>query len=187
VLRAFQKRSPGVRVVLHDHSSPEMLAGLREGRLQAALMMQPSGPAGRGVIFEQLRSYPIVIAVPPEHPFSRRRAVSVAAVLEEPLVGYSRQDYPDYHQFLARRVGVAVKKLQFAEECNSGMSLIAAVTSGKGICIIAESLAAMAGNRLKFIPLIPATLPAVVGIAYRAAGLTQRLSVFIKTAKATCR
>src|SRR5688572_23372281 len=48
LLKAFRKRFPGVRVILHDHSSPEMLAGLREGRLHAALMMQPSKQAGRG-------------------------------------------------------------------------------------------------------------------------------------------
>jgi DNA-binding transcriptional LysR family regulator len=58
VLRAFQKLSPGVRGILHDHSSPEMLAGLREGRLQSAFMMQPSKQAGRGVTFEKLRTYP---------------------------------------------------------------------------------------------------------------------------------
>jgi LysR family transcriptional regulator, benzoate and cis,cis-muconate-responsive activator of ben and cat genes len=36
-LRAFQATTPGVRVKLHDLSTEEMLAGLRDERLQVAL------------------------------------------------------------------------------------------------------------------------------------------------------
>lgn len=105
LLRAFQRPCPNVRVVLHDHSSPEMLAGLRAGRLQAALMMQPSRPAARGVRFEPLRTYPLGILVPPAHPLARRRAVSVAELMAEPVVVLSRAEYPDYHEFVARIPG----------------------------------------------------------------------------------
>lgn len=170
VLRAFQKTSPGVRITLHDHSSPEMLARLREGRLHAAFMMQPTRQAARGVTFEKLITYPIVVAVPPDHPFSKRRSVSVSDVLRESMVAYSRKEYPDHHQFLARILGPAVKKRRFAEECDSGMSLIAAVESGKGVHVAASVLATTAGRRLRYVPVSPAPSPAVVGVAYRAQG-----------------
>jgi DNA-binding transcriptional LysR family regulator len=166
-LRELKKRAPAVRVTLHDHSAPEMLAGLRDGRLHAALMMQPSKAAARGVVFEKLRTYPIVAAVAPEHAFAQRRSVPLKSVLAEPLVAYARAEYPDYHEFLARIVGPAAKRLRFAEECDSGMSLIAAIAAGKGVAITASILAETAGRRLRFVPLTPATAPAVVGIAWR--------------------
>jgi DNA-binding transcriptional LysR family regulator len=167
VLRVLKKRCPRLQATLHDHSSPEMLAGLREGRLHAAFMMEPTRAAARGVTFEKLRSYPIVLALAPKHPLARRRSLDVAAVLREPLVVYSRTIYPDYHEFLARIVGPRSKRIAFAEECDSGMSLIAAVQSGKGVAITASTLAETAGRRLAFVPITPAPSPAVVGIAYR--------------------
>ena len=38
-LREFERLTPGARVTLHDLSTEEMLLGLREERLQVALMM----------------------------------------------------------------------------------------------------------------------------------------------------
>jgi DNA-binding transcriptional LysR family regulator len=172
-----------VRVTLHDHSSPEMLAGLREGRLQAALMMQPSKAAARGLVFERLRAYPIGIAVPPDHPFCRRRAVPMAELLTEPIVAYRREVYPDYHAMLARSLGANVKRIRLAEECDSGTSLITAVASGKGVVITASIITATAGKRLKFVPLVPPPTPAVVGIAYRTGKLAAPLQTFVDTAR----
>ena len=146
-------------------------------------MMQPSKQAARGVTFEELRTYRITIAVPPDHPFARRRAAAVADVLAERIVAYSRKEYPDYHEFLARIMGSAVKKLRFSEECDSGMSLIAAVESGKGVAITSSILADTAGRRLRFVPLTPAPPPAVVGISYRAVGLTPLARKFVESAR----
>lgn len=183
VLRAFHKISPGVRVTLHDQTSPEMLAGLREGRLQAAFMLEPPKQAGRGITFEKLRTYPIAVAVPLDHPFSRRRSVSVQEILAEPLVGYARKEYPDYQQFLACRLGAAVKKPRFAEECDGGTSLIAAVESGKGVCVSASYLGALAGPRLKLVAIVPKPPPAIVGVAYVRSRLTPHLSALVETAR----
>lgn len=165
LLREFQKRCPNLRVALHDHSSPEMLAGLREGRLQAALMMQPSRSAARGLTFEPLRTYPVGIVVPPTHPLTRLRAVTLDDAIAEPIVVFSRKEYPDYHEFVNRIVGNRGNRIRIAEECDSGPSLMAAVASGKGIAINASVVASAAGGRLRFVPLKPAPAPAVVGIA----------------------
>jgi LysR family transcriptional regulator, benzoate and cis,cis-muconate-responsive activator of ben and cat genes len=165
-LRAFQQKFPSVRVILHDMSSMEMLIGLREGKLHAALMVQPSRQALRGIVFEKVRTYPMVIAMSPAHRLSARRSVTLRDINGEPLVVYSQKEYPDYHELIERVAG-AKKKLPFAEECDSGMSLIAAVESGKGVAIMAASIADTAGKRLSYVPLTPKPPPAVVGIAYR--------------------
>lgn len=167
ILREFRTRAPGAQVVLHDLSSPEMLSGLLSGKLHAALMVQPSRKSARGIVFEELRTYPIVVAVPPNHPFVRLKKISVREAVEEPLVAYSRGDFPDFHEMLRRIVGPLAKRLRFAEECDGVMSLIAAIESGKGVSIIASSLANAAGKRLRYVPVMPPPLPAVVGLAYR--------------------
>lgn len=183
VLRAFQKSAPGVRVTLHDHSSPEILAGLREGHLQAAFLMQPVKQAARGISFVALRALPIVVAVPPEHPFVRRRSVSLKDVLAEPLVAYSRKQYPDYHEFLARHTGLNTKQLRFTEECDGGSSLITAVGSGKGLALTIAPLAAAAGRRLRFVPISPALKPGIVGVAWLAKGASTLTRQFVEVAR----
>lgn len=160
-LRAY----PG-KVVLHDLASPQMLAGLRDGSLHAAFMMQPTRQASRGIEFHPLRRYPIVAAVPPGHALAGQHALSVPRLLNEPAVAYSHAEYPDYHDFLKRILGPSAKRLRIEEECDSGTSLLAAVESGKGIAIVSSIFEKTCGQRLRLIPLTPAPAPAVVGLAH---------------------
>src|SRR6266566_6106824 len=68
-LAAFQKAFPRVRVLLHNFSEQELIDGLRNGRLELALMPRGAGPQSIGLEFETLRSYPICVAVAPTHRF----------------------------------------------------------------------------------------------------------------------
>ena len=73
-LRLFQAEFPRMRVVLHDLSTEEMMARLRDGKLQVALGVQP-GKAGAGKLrFHEIDRYPICVAVAPKHPLARKRA-----------------------------------------------------------------------------------------------------------------
>src|SRR6266496_4175269 len=52
-LTAFQKAVPGVKLLLHDLSSDELIAGLRNGTLELAVMVcQPVGDETAGIQFE---------------------------------------------------------------------------------------------------------------------------------------
>jgi DNA-binding transcriptional LysR family regulator len=183
VLRSFGKNAPGWRTVLHDMATPEMIAGLRDGRLQAALMVKPPRPSSSGIVFEPLRRFPIVVAVPPGHSLARRPTVTMADALAQPQVVYSREEFPDFHQMLRQMAGPLVKRLRIAEECDGVMSLIAAIESGKGVALIANSLAHTAGKRLRYVPVDPPPAPAVVGVAYRAGKLDATRRAFLEAAR----
>ena len=49
--RFFQAGSPNVRVLLHDLSTEEMLARLRDGVLQIAFLVRPTRAMLRGLRF----------------------------------------------------------------------------------------------------------------------------------------
>src|SRR2546427_2657715 len=93
-LRAFQAELPNVRVRLHDLSTEEMLAGLREGKLQIAFVVHLTPAMLRGLRFEELIRDPICLAVAPKHPLAGRRTVTLGEVAQEPLITYSRKDIP---------------------------------------------------------------------------------------------
>src|SRR5882724_10875268 len=92
-LRAFQADLPNIRVKLHDFSTEEMLAGLREGKLQIVLVVRLTPAMFRGLRFEELVRDSMCLAVAPKHPLAERRTVTLAEVAREPLITYSRKDY----------------------------------------------------------------------------------------------
>lgn len=166
-LRKCQTDFPGLRVLLHDLSTEEMLAGLREGTLQLALMGQPDRDGLRGLRFTELARYPICVALPPSHPLACSRAISIAEVADEPLIGYTRAHYPDYHASVeALFAGIARKPL-VAEEHESFTSVLAAVEAGRGVAVVPSCMSCLVGPRLKIIPLSPAPAPIVVGAVCR--------------------
>jgi DNA-binding transcriptional LysR family regulator len=168
VLQGFEKARPAVRVVLHDMTSAEMLAGLRAKRLQAALSVQPKGALPSGLRFERLRSYRVGVIMPKAHPLAKRRLLKLEEVVGEPVAVLSRKEYADYHGWLRGSLGKAAKKLRIAEECDGALSLITAVESGRAIAVSAESIMSVAGPRLAFVRLSPAPEPLHVGICYPA-------------------
>jgi DNA-binding transcriptional LysR family regulator len=171
-LRAFQAQFPNVRVRLHDLNTEEMLTGIREGKLQAAFMVRPNRAMLRGLHFEELARESLCLAVPPEHALAQLRRVPLAQAAKEPLVVFSRKDYPEYHEYLEALFSRIKAKPRIAEEHDSVASLIAAIESGAGVAIAPKSLDCSAGNRLKLIALSPAPEPLIIGGVWSKDGLT---------------
>ena len=159
-----------------------MLAQLSAGKLQVALLVQPSRAMLRGLHFEELATYPNCIAVHPDHPIARARSVTLAQIAREPLVVYSRKEYPEYHEELKLRFASIKAKPRIAEEHEGVNSLIAAVESGSGIALVPSCVACMTGARLKLIPLKPKEVTAV-GAVWKIDALTPMAEKFIAAAR----
>jgi DNA-binding transcriptional LysR family regulator len=183
-LRRFQAQFPQVRAVLHDLSTEEMLAQLGEGKLQLALTVQPPARMLRGFHFEELARYALRVAVAPRHELAKSKAVSLDQVVREPLIAYSRKDYPEYHTLLEKLFAPAGRRPRLAGEHDSVTSLIAAVESGHGVALVPECLACMVGARLKLIPLNHAQTPIVVGAVWRGEVASALARHFIAAAQA---
>src|SRR2546427_11495782 len=125
------------------------------------------------------------LAVAPKHPLAGRRTVTLAEVAREPLLTYSRKDYPDAHEKLAAMFAAIKNKPRITEEHDSVSSLMAAVEAGNGVAIAPQSLTCTAGPRLKLIPLSPAPDPLVIGAAWANNRLTAAAERFLQCAKET--
>jgi len=166
-LRKFQEQFPKVRVVLHDLSTEEMLGQLGEGKLQVALTVRPPAKWMRDFRFEELARYGLRVAVAPKHELAKSKSVSLEQVVGEPLIAYSRKDYPEYHTMLEELFAPTGRKPRLAGEHDSVTSLIAAVESGHGLALVPECLACMVGARLKLIPLHHSLPPLEVGAIWQ--------------------
>jgi len=182
-LRAFQAEMPNTRVKLHDLTTEEMLKGLRDGKLHIAFMVHSHLAIMRGLHFEELARLPIRLAVAPKHPLARRKSVKLAELAPHPLIAFTRADYPDYHELLAAWFSIAKLKPHIAEEHDSVSSLIAAVESGDGVALVTESMACVAGSRLKLMHLTPAPKPLVIAAVWPEGGLSAAAEQFLSCAR----
>jgi LysR family transcriptional regulator, benzoate and cis,cis-muconate-responsive activator of ben and cat genes len=182
-LRAFQLESPNVRVKLHDFSTEEMIGGLREGKLQIAFLVRPTAGMLRGVHFEEILRDAICLAVAPKHSLARRRTVTLADVVSEPIVIYSRAEYPEAHEELTEMFAHSKTKPRIAEEHDGVASLIAGVESGNGVALVPKSIACIAGPRLRLVRIQPAPPPLIIGAAWSKEGLAPAAERFLKCAR----
>jgi DNA-binding transcriptional LysR family regulator len=182
-LRAFQAQVPNVRVKLHDLSTEEMLAGVREGKLQMAFLVRPSRAMLRGLHFEELARDTMCLAVPPTHPLARLRSATIAQAAREPLVVFSLKDYPEYHEYLEALFAPLKARPKIAEEHDSAASLIASVESGTGVAIVPRNFSCFTGPRLKLIALSPEPEPLVIGAVWSRDSLTPAAERLWKSAK----
>ncbi len=182
-LRAFQSEAPGVRVRLHDLSTTEMLEGLRAGRLGIAFMVCPRPARLRGLGHEEVARGAMLLAVPPGHPLARSRTVTLAEAARHPLVAFSREDYPDYHESLATLFAHIPRKPRITREHDSVGSLIASVEAGEGVAIVAESMACVAGPRLKLKPITPTPHPFIIVAAWPKGDRSREAALFLDCVK----
>jgi LysR family transcriptional regulator, benzoate and cis,cis-muconate-responsive activator of ben and cat genes len=181
-LRAFQAQFPKARVALHDLSTEEMLTGLMSGKLHVALMVHPPAKMLRGLQFRELARYPLCAALAPKHPLAKSKEVSLAQLAGEPMIGYSRKDYPEYHD-LMDEIFTGSRKPRIVEEHDGVTSIIAAVEAGRGFALVPQCVAYLAGSRVKLIPVKPPTRPIPVGAAWKeGAGMTME---FVQAAEET--
>jgi DNA-binding transcriptional LysR family regulator len=163
-LAAFQKAVPRVKVLLHDLSSDELIAGLRNGTLELAIMVEPAGEQTAGIEFELLRTYPLCVAMTAAHPFARLKSITLEKLAAEPLVGLRRKDYPEYYHILGRIFAPIHAKPRIEVECDSASSLITEVEAGRGLALASPIFKLVAGKRLLYRPLTGTREVASVGI-----------------------
>src|SRR5712672_1917835 len=169
-LAAFQKAVPRVKVLLHDLSSDELIAGLQNGTLELAIMVPPAGDQTAGIQFELLLTYPLCVAITAAHPFARLKSITLEMLAAEPLVGLRRKDYPEYYRILDRVFASVHAKPRIAVECDSASSLITEVEAGRGVALSTTIFKLVAGKRLLYRPLTGTTEVASVGIARASKG-----------------
>jgi DNA-binding transcriptional LysR family regulator len=70
---------------------------------------------------------------------------------------------------------VSKGRLIISQECADVLSVVAAVESGRGVAVVGEFITAVAGDRVRFVPLVSGAHFLEVGLLYRQSGLGENL------------
>src|SRR4029077_8468259 len=106
-----------------------------------------------------------------------------ADAASEPFIGLTREEYPDYHRFLAAIFGRVKTKPHIIEEHDSISGVMSSVEAGIGIAIGAEAFGYSFGNRVKLLRLTPEPKPISTGIAGPKGRLSPAAEKFWECAK----
>ena len=168
LLRDFQKAMPNVHVKLHDWPVEKEIAAVREGRLQLAIIIPPlTGNWRRELRFEELLPLRVRLAVSCNHPFARRKAVSLTEAAREPFVGLLHEEYPQHRVYVDAIFSRVKDKPRFVEEHDGWAGLFSAVDAGTGVAIASDAVDYAFGNRVKLLPLTPEPKRVPLGIISR--------------------
>jgi DNA-binding transcriptional LysR family regulator len=183
-LRAFQRKMPNVHVRLHDWSNQAILDGVRDSRLQVGLIVRPPKASSlHDLRYEELFHERVCVAVAPQHPFARRRAIPLTEVAAEPLICLTREDYPEYHDYLSITFSKVKQKPRIAEEHDSMAGILSSVEAGAGVAFGGDVFGYSFGNRVKLLHLIPEPKPISIGLAAHKGKLCPAAEKFWQCAK----
>lgn len=136
LVKAFTATQPLIGPVdIRIGTNPDTAKRLEDSEVDIGLMEWWDDRAG----FEARiwRDEPVVVIVPPDHPWSRRTTVDRAALLNEPLIG--GEPGTGTARLLQRELGIEPQSLKVGLQLGSTEAVKQAVRAGLGISLTLES------------------------------------------------
>lgn len=131
-LRALRSRHPLLQVQVSLDDSAALLAAVRGGRLDAAVLVRPAGGASRGLVWHDLARQPFVMLVPADAP----HAVPKALLQQLPWIRYDPQLTGG--RIAARHVQRVCPAARCTIELRSIDAIVAMVAAGLGVSVIPQ-------------------------------------------------
>lgn len=141
LLAALESSLERCRVELTAGPSPHLIAAVRKGQLDAALVALPSATFELAVL--PLASDPMMLAMPAGHALARKRKVALAEIAHEPVYWFERSRQPaffDHCQQVFERHDFAPA---FVREPLDHHVLLSEVAAGKGMALLPDSFRAL--------------------------------------------
>ncbi|MFP7302254.1 LysR family transcriptional regulator [Klebsiella pasteurii] len=177
VMRRFLKEHPNVEVLFRENMPAMQMAMLERRELDAGIWRMATAPSP-GFTSLRLHESSFLVAVPEEHPLAARKAIPLAALRNEYFV-----TMPSIHTdwtFLQRVCQSAGFSPMIIREVMEPQTVLAMVSMGIGITLIADSYAQMMWPGVVFRPL-EERIPADLYIVYDQQQATPALEKLVAT------
>lgn len=166
LLAALEQALQPMHLELASAPSPRLVAAVRKGQLDAALLALPSATFDLAV--QPLARQPMMLALPATHRLAKKRKLSLLDIAQEPIYWFERARQPaffDHCQQVFSRHGFAPT---FLREALDHHVLLGDVAAGKGMALLADSFRALRLDGVVYRPLREGDeLAAGIGLAWR--------------------
>jgi DNA-binding transcriptional LysR family regulator len=170
VVRAFRERHPGVRLHAEDVPIAALVAGLRDGTLDAGLSRPPLVD---DLATEVVLREPVAAVLPEGHPLADRPELTLADLADEPWVLTPRASWPPWHRSYDEDFARAGYGPRVVQRGTTPQGLLALVAAGVGVTRLTFSSRSLRDSGVVFVPL--AGDDAYVVLVWRADALNPAL------------
>ncbi|MER7915834.1 MULTISPECIES: LysR substrate-binding domain-containing protein [unclassified Streptomyces] len=166
VLRAFHDRYPGIRLMIEEGGSHDLVRELARGALDLALIVLPLPTPSPALTTREVLREDLVVVSSPEAPApGDGRIVHLADLERERLVMF-RHGY-DLRELTVAACRSAGFEPEFAVEGGEMDAVLGFVRAGLGVAVVPRMVATRAGLRLRVTPLARPGLHRVIALAHR--------------------
>jgi DNA-binding transcriptional LysR family regulator len=151
-LKAMHEAFPDVELSLVQSSPLEMLAAVREGELDAAVVCAPVSIEAP-LVYRVHSCQELVVALPPEHLLARLEKIPISLLAHETMIGIAAPADIGIMPALTELASKAGVKLQIKWQVSEFVSVLGLVAAGLGCGIVPQELALIAGPEIVFRPL----------------------------------
>ncbi len=167
LLGDFRAAHPGVEIALREAGTDVLVAGLRDGTLDLALVSLPATGID-GLETRVVTEEALVAAVDPEHPLAGRDAIGLRSLRDLALISLPRGT--GLRSLLDDACAAAGFAPRIALEAGDPGVLARLAARGLGAAIVPASLAAGFAGELRAVPIVRPELRGALALAWRAGG-----------------
>lgn len=154
IIERFGRKYPGYGIELREMNSGAQLTALEEGRLELGFVHQFT----RDEDINHLEALPIahqpfVCCLPADHPLARRTTISLAEIGRQPLIMFSRDRAPAFHDHIVGLFTRAQVTPKIVHHIGNWLTILALVGFGMGVSLVPGSLAKVGIGRAVFVSL----------------------------------
>jgi DNA-binding transcriptional LysR family regulator len=150
VVRAFRERHPGVTLHTEDLTIAALVAGLRDGTLDAGLSRPPLVD---DLATEIVLREPVAAVLPEGHPLADRAELTLADLADEPWVLTPRSSWPPWHKLYDQDFARAGYQPRVVQRGTTPQGLLALVAAGVGVTRLMLSSRSLRDGGVVFVPL----------------------------------
>jgi DNA-binding transcriptional LysR family regulator len=119
---------PNGRCAIKSYFTRRLLSKLRDGRLDAALVILPVND--NDLVVEPVLSEPLLVALPDGHSLARNRTVALSDLRDMPAIWFPRKLHPEIFQQLSDSCSRAGLKVNIAHEVTTFPEALTLVAQG---------------------------------------------------------
>ena len=166
VLSDFRKQYPRVDLSLNEMLAPEIARGLQDRKVDVGVvrpaLLNLEDIEQRPLVQEQL-----VLAVPEQHPFARKKQLSLASVHREPLILYPRHPQPSLTDDVLKSCNAVGAEPDIIQEVLHLQTALILVAQGVGLTLVAQSVTRQPRPGVVFVLISDPAPTSVLSVAWR--------------------
>ncbi|SDP83377.1 transcriptional regulator, LysR family [Rhodoferax sp. OV413] len=139
-VRGFRALYPKVQMELVEATGDVQLEAFARGEMDAGFMLHAPGFAPLGLERHVVSQEPLVLALPEQNPLAALPSLSLAAVLDQPLVIFPRRIVPSLYDAIFGVYHAAGRLPEVAQEAIQMQTIVNLVSAGLGCAWVPQSV-----------------------------------------------